>query len=59
MTKKDVNSFLAKHGKDYFSKIGKIGAKSFWSKYYILPIENTKFGIFKKSDNSFVNYFGG
>lgn len=59
MTKKDIDKFKEKHGKDFFSKIGKKGAETFWSRYYILPVELTRFAIYRKDNNQFVNYFGG
>ena len=59
MTKKGVKSFLNKHGSDYFSRIGKLGAKRFWEKYYIMPIELSKWGLYRRDNNEFVNYFYG
>jgi len=58
MNAKGVLTCKQKYGTNYFSQLGKKGARKFYQLYYLRPIELSKFGIFRKSDNSFVNYLG-
>ena len=47
------------YGPDYFSCLGRKGAQTFWNRYYIKPAGTSRFAIFRKSDNRFVNWFAG
>lgn len=58
MTPKGVKTVKKKYGENYFSELGKKGAKKFYELYYLHPVGTSQFGIFKKFDNSFVNYLG-
>jgi hypothetical protein len=55
---KQSEALKNKYGQNYFSELGKLGAKKFYQLYYLAPIQLTKFGIFRKNDNSFVNFLG-
>lgn len=58
MNQKAVATCKAKYGNNYFSELGKKGAKAFYSRYYLIPVQLNRFAIMKKSDNSFVAYLG-
>ena len=55
---KSARTLIERYGKDYFSRLGKKGAKVFYERYFLYPIELNKFGIFRKDNNQFVNYLG-
>jgi len=55
---KSSETLIKKYGKNYFSELGKKGAKVFYSRYYLKPIGTSKFGIFRRDNNQFVNYLG-
>ena len=43
-------SCLAKHGHDFYVRIGKKGAKALWDKYYLYPYGLNKFRFILKSE---------
>lgn len=55
---KGSETLIKKYGKDYFSRLGKRGAKRFYQLYYLMPVDLNRFAIMRKEDNSFVNYLG-
>lgn len=59
MNKKGVETQKQKYGQDHFKQIGRKGAQTFWSKYYIKPAGTSRFAIFRRSDDTFVNWFAG
>jgi hypothetical protein len=56
---KSAQTLKERYGLNYFSEIGKKGAEVFHKRYKIVPIGTSQYGIINRTDNSFVNYFGG
>lgn len=55
---KSTKTLIKRYGENYFSELGKKGAKAFYKKYYLMPIGTSRFGIFRRDNGQFVNCLG-
>jgi hypothetical protein len=47
-----------KHGRDHMSRIGKAGAASTWSRYYLAPVNMTEYAMTERATGRIVRIIG-
>ena len=45
---------VRKHGREHMQDIGKRGAKVTWDRHYLIPVNQSQYGMVRKADNKII-----